>query len=150
MREEGRVREEGKVTRSEPGWTLLRWLYGLFFVATGAWILVSVTTGLTSAPEQPNARSQAFMDALAATGFMDPLVAASFILGGGALLVRRTIGVGVVVLAPPVAVILLFHLTLSGQIVPGIAVAAILAAIAWKHRGGLKCLWSYDVEKRGQ
>lgn len=132
------------MAKRELPWTIVRWVYGLFFLGMGVGILVSVTTGLISAPQQPNARSQAFMDALAASGFMDPLLAASFILGGGALLVRRTIPLGVVVLAPSVAVILLFHLTLSGQVIPGLVVGAILAAVAWRHRDGLACLWFYD------
>ena len=122
-------------------WDVLRWLYGLFFLLTGVWIILSVSTGFTSPPPQPNARAAAFMQALSATGFIDPLLAFSFILGGGALLSRQTVPLGLVVLAPSVAVILLFHLVLSHQLPVGLVVAALWFALAWRERDRLSCLW---------
>ena len=123
-------------------WTALRWLYGLFFLLTGIWILVSVTTGLTSPPPQPTKSAADFMRALGTSGFMDPLLALSFILGGGSLLLDRTAPLGLVILAPPVTVILLFHLFLSGQAAVGLTAAGILLALMWHHRRRLRCLWA--------
>src|SRR4051812_31925322 len=131
-----------EMARGRLFWTVLRSLYGLFFLLTGAWIILSVTTGLVSPPPQPSARAAAFMQALSASGFMDPLLALSFVLGGGSLLVRRTAPLGLVILAPAVAVILLFHLFLSHQLLVGIVVAGILLALMWQERARLACLWS--------
>ena len=124
------------------GWHGLRWLYGLFFLLTGLWILVSVTTGLTSPPPQPTKEAADFMRALGASGFMDPLLAASFILGGIFLLSDRTAPLGLVILAPAVTVILFFHLLLSGQAPVGLVVAAALLALVWHYRSRLRCLWT--------
>lgn len=120
----------------------LRWLYGLFFLLNGMWILVSLTTGLTGPPPQPTPAAAAFMDALGASGFMDPLLACCFLLGGGALLLDRTAPLGLVILAPAVAVIFLFHLLLSHQWPVGATVAAIYLALAWFYRARLRCLWT--------
>jgi hypothetical protein len=130
----------GEDVSSRLAWIALRWLYGLFFLLTGLWIIVAVTTGLIGPPPQPNARAAAFMQALSASGFMDPLLGLSFIFGGGALLWRRTAPLGLVILAPSVAVILLFHLVLSGQVPVGLIVAGLLLALMWHERDRLACL----------
>jgi hypothetical protein len=129
-------------------WSVLRWLYGLFFLATGLWILVSVGTGMLSPPSQPTPRAAAFMEALSASGFMDPLLALSFILGGGALLARRTAPAGLAILAPAVAVILLFHLFLSGQWPVGLVVAGVFLALAWHYRTAFASLWSWQAKRQ--
>jgi hypothetical protein len=125
-------------------WSALRLLYAAFFLLTGIWILVSVTTGLTSPPPQPTRAAADFMRALGATGFMDPLLGLSFVFGGGALLFHRTAPLGLVVLAPSVTVILLFHLRLSGQIAVGLVVAGLFPALAWRYRRALASLWDGD------
>jgi hypothetical protein len=128
--------------RGERVWAILRIVYGLFFLSTGLFILMATTTGMLAAPVQPTASAQALTDALDATGFMDPLLAAAYLAGGGALLFNRSAPLGIVILAGPVAVILFFHLTLSGQYIWGPAVAAVLAALAWHYRLRLETLWT--------
>ncbi|HSQ94669.1 MAG TPA: hypothetical protein VLM18_01040 [Croceibacterium sp.] len=91
---------------------------------------------------QPTASAQEFTDALSASGFIEPLLAAAYGAGGGVLLFDRSAPLGIVTLAGPVAVILFFHLTLSGQYIWGPAVAATLAALAWHYRLRLETLWS--------
>ena len=131
-------------------WTAMRFGYGLFFLLSGIAILLSVATGWPGAPAQPTPEAQAFTDALAASGFVDPLLGAVCAAGGASLLIDRTAPLGIVLLAPPVAIILFFHLTLSGQYIWGPAVAAGLAALAWRYRLRLSALWSADshVERR--
>lgn len=129
-------------------WIALRLLYGLFFLLTGIWIVISVTTAMVGPPPQPTPGAAAFMDALAASGFMDPLIAASFILGGGLLLSSRTAPAGLVVLAPAVSVILLFHLLLSGQAIVGILVAAIFLVLAWHYRRAFVPLLTWQPDGR--
>jgi hypothetical protein len=128
------------------GWTIARIIYGLFFLATGMWILVSITTGLLSAPVQPTRAAADFMHALDEARFVDPLLAVSFVLGGGALLFDRSAPLGLILLAPPVVVILGFHLFLSGQILWGPFVAAWFLAFAWRYRRAFVPLWTHRSE----
>jgi hypothetical protein len=127
-------------------WTAIRWIYGLFFLLTGIWIALSVTTDLTSPPDQPTSSAAAFMDALSASGFMDQVLAISFVGGGALLLFNRTAPAGLLILAPPVTVILLFHLMLSGQAVVGVVVAAVFVALAWHYRRAFAPLWTWQVD----
>jgi hypothetical protein len=123
-------------------WTAGRMVYGAFFLATGIWILVFVATGLLPAPTQPTPEAAAFMAALSRARFVDPMIALSFVAGGGCLLLDRTAPLGLVLLAPPVAVILGFHLFLSGQYLWGPFVAAWFALLAWRYRRRFAALWS--------
>ena len=120
---------------------VLRWLYGSFFLLTGVWILISVSTGIVDSPVQPTPEAAAFTRALSKSRFMDPLLAWSFVVGGTSLLFERSVPLGLVTLAPSVAVIFLFHLLLSGQIVVGIMVASVFGIVAWFYRRRLSCLW---------
>jgi hypothetical protein len=129
------------------GWAWARAIYGLFFAATGAWILVSVTTRLLPAPAQLTRDAAAFMQALADARFIDPLLALSFILGGGLLLCYRTAPAGLVMLAPSLAIILFFHLFLTGQYLWGAFVAAWFLLLAWYYRRAFVDLWSYSHER---
>lgn len=125
-------------------WPALRIIFGLFFLLMGLWA-VSSSFGLGSPPEQPTKAAADFTSALTNSGFMDPLMGVSFIVGGGALLLRRTVPLGLVVLAPSVAVILFFHLVLSRQYLWGPFVAAYFLALAWHHRRQLEPLWQAHV-----
>jgi len=133
------------MTKREICWTTARLIFALFFLSTGIAIWTHVLLGIGGAPVQPTERAQAFTDALTATGFMDPLVGLSYVAGGGALLAKRTSPLGIVLLGPSIVVILLFHLTLSGQIVWGPFVAAWFAALAWRFREPLLGLVGYPT-----
>jgi hypothetical protein len=124
------------------GWAVARTIYGLFFLTTGLWILLSVTTGIVGAPVQPTPQAAAFMKALDQAGFIDPLLAISYMIGGGSLLFERTAPLGLVLLAPSVAVILGFHLFLSGQYLWGPFVAACFMLLAWRYRRSFEPLWT--------
>ena len=132
------------MNKQEICWTVARWIFGLFFLGTGVMIWAHVLTGIGAAPVQPTARAQAFTDALTATGFMDPMVGSSYVSGGGALLAKRTSPLGLVLLGPLIVVILVFHLTLTGQIIWGPFVAAWFAAITWRFREPLLGLVGYS------
>ena len=131
---------EALARRLELVWTGFRIVFGLFFLSMGLWA-VSSAFGFVSPPQQPTKAAADFSDALTKTGFMDPLLGASFIFGGTALTLRRSAPLGIVMLAPSVAVILLFHLFLTGQYIWGSFVAAYFLALAWHHRGRLVPLW---------
>ncbi len=122
--------------------TVVRIVYGLFFLAIGLAILAWLVTGVGSAPTQPNPAAQAFTDALSRSRFIDPLLAISYVVGGAALLRDRTAPLGLVVLAPSVAVITLFHFLLSSQWPIGLAVASVFGVLALAYRQRLSALWT--------
>lgn len=128
----------------ELAWAVLRVTYGLFFFTTGVWIWLHIFTGRFPAPVQPTQQAAAFMLAFSATGFMDPLLGLSYLVGGGALLTRRTAPLGLVVLAPSVAVIFFFDLLLAGQTVWPVVIAGVFAAIGWRFRAGLWPLVQFE------
>jgi hypothetical protein len=124
----------------ERAWAVLRVVYGLFFFVTGIWIWLHILTGRFPPPVQPTPEAAAFMSAFDASGFMEPLLGLTYLIGGGALLVRRTAPLGLVVLAPSVAVIFFFDLLLAGQTFWPLIVASWFAALAWRLRAGLRPL----------
>ncbi len=124
------------------GWRLLRVIYGAFFLATGLWMLVSLL-GFGNPPEQPTKAAAEFMQALTNARFVDPLLALSFISGGGLLLLNRTAPLGLLILAPSVVVILFFHLVLSGQYFWGPFIAAYFLLLAWRYRRAFVSLWTF-------
>src|SRR4249919_1637249 len=94
-------------------WIGLRWLFALFFFSTGVAIALGLTIGWPPAIQQPTASAQALYSALHAAGFMDPLLGASYLVGGAALALRRTAPLGLVLLAPSVVVIFFFDTFLA-------------------------------------
>jgi hypothetical protein len=124
-------------------WAAARIVYAIFFLATGIWILLAVTTGALSAPAQPTREAAEFMQSLTNARFVDPLLAGSYVAGGLCLLFNKTAPLGLVFLAPSVAVILFFHLFLSGEYFWGPAVAGYFLLIAWRYRRAFEPLWTY-------
>ena len=121
-----------------------RWIFALWYLATGATWFVSRARGRGGAHREAAAGAAAFQAALTQSGFMDPLLALICLLGGAALLVRRTSPLGIVMLAPVVAVIFFFHLVLTGNWVWGTLNLLWFAALAWSCRDALKTLWHYS------
>ncbi len=121
--------------------TAARWVFGLFYFATGVAIVFSLF-GLGSAPQQPTPASSAFAKALNDSGFIDPLIAAVYLTGGGALLLRRTAPLGIAILTPVVIGIFCFHIALSGQWPWGTLNLAWLLALAWCFRNSFQPLWN--------
>jgi hypothetical protein len=121
-----------------------RWIFGLFYATTGVQVLAFQMFG-GEMGVQPTPEAQAFMNAIASSGFMNYLLAGSYIAGGAALLWRRTAPLGAALLAPSVAVILLFHLTLSGQWIWGPLNAVWLAVLLWNYRSAYTSMWRYPA-----
>jgi hypothetical protein len=120
-----------------------RWLFGLWYVITGCAWLVSHLLGRGVAQHETVAGAIAFQTALTESRFMDPLLASTCLFGGAALLFRRTSPLGIVVLAPVVVVIFLFHVVLSGNWIWGTLNLFWLAGLAWRCRRAFATLWSY-------
>lgn len=123
-------------------WRIVRWLYGGYFIYTSVMIARTLWIGGKGVP-QPTPEAKAFYDALHATGFLYPLMGLTFGAGGLALLLQRTAPLGVVVLAPSVGVIFLFHLMLTGNVVWGSEWALGLVLLAWHYRDAYTVLWNY-------
>ena len=124
-------------------WRLLRWLYAAYFMFVGYSVLIHLLRGATIHIHQPTAAAQVFSDALEASRFMYPTLAVSYLGGGLALLFPRTAPLGLAILGPPVAIILLFHVFLTGQFVWGVGWAAAWLLMVWRYRRGFLPLLSY-------
>lgn len=125
--------------------TVARWIFGLFYFATGVAIFLYAFFGIGSPPSQPTPQATEFTLALTASHFIDPLLSLAYLFGGGALLIRRCAPLGIVVLSPVVLVIFCFHLVLSGQWLWGTINLAWLLMLAWQFRAAFRPLWSYPL-----
>ena len=127
---------------------VVRWIFGLFYVAVGTVALASRMLGKPFATPINNEQEYAFASALTASGFMDPLVSAACLVGGLLVLVRRTTPLGLAVLAPLIGVIFLYHLVLSGSPLIGALQLALLFVLAWLHRSAYRPMWNYRAGTR--
>lgn len=125
--------------------TLARWIFGLFYFSTGVAIFLYTVFGIGSPPSQPTHKAEEFALALTASHFIDPLLSLAYLVGGGALLVRRSAPLGILVLTPAVVVIFCFHLVLSGQWFWGSLNLAWLLMLAWHFRSAFRPLWNYPA-----
>ena len=92
-------------------------------------------------PEMPQAAG-AFFGALAATGFMLPLVFATQVVGGVLLLIGM-VPLGILVLTPVIVHIVGFHLFLAPGGLPfAIVVAALGVFLAWAYRRAYRSLFT--------
>ena len=120
------------------GWTVLRILFGLFFIYSP--IMVIVQFGGQHPPETVAAASH-FTQALDATGFMTPALIASFLVAGVALLFNRTAPVGLIIVAPSIFVITCFHWFLTGKYVWGAIWLVWFLLLVWRYRRVFARLW---------
>jgi hypothetical protein len=121
-----------------------RWIFGLWYLLTGAMWLVTHALRRGTAHQEVTTGAIAFQKALTESHFMDPLLAFACLLGGGALLLRRTTPLGIVVLAPLVIVIFLFHLILTGNWIWGTLNLGWFTGLAWYCRRAFTSLWNYS------
>ena len=91
-------------------------------------------------PAMPDA-AVAFFGALAATGYMIPLLFGTQVVGG-ALLLAGLVPLALVVLAPVIVDIVLFHVFLAPDGLPLAIVVSLLASfLAWVHRDAYRPLF---------
>jgi hypothetical protein len=81
--------------------------------------------------------------AMAESLFMNPLLCLACLVGGGAMLFRRTTPLGIVILAPLVIIIFCFHMVITKSYLWGALNLVLLAANAWRFRRGFDPLWNY-------
>lgn len=109
--------------------TVARLLLGLVFLVFG------LNGFLHFIPNMPMPDAAvAFFGALAATGYMMPLLFTTQVVGGVLLLSGMYVPLGLALLAPVIVNIFLFHLFLApGGLVIAIIVAAIELFLAWRY-----------------
>ena len=93
-----------------------------------------------------------FMASLAATGYMRPLLNSTEVLSGLLILSGWGLPLGLILLAPVLVNILLFHVILTpGEWAIALLLVAIELALAWIHRSAWRGILFYrpDVSARG-
>lgn len=116
--------------------TAARLLLGLAFFVFG----LNGFLNFIPAPSEPiPPGAAAFGGALAATGYMFPLVKGTEVLAGALLLANRFVPLALALLAPVLVNIVLFHgfLAPSGS-GPGVALLALELYLAWSYRGAFR------------
>ncbi len=110
--------------------TAARMLLGLIFFVFG----LNGFLGFIPQPPMPEAGG-AFMGALAATGYMLPLVKGTEVLAGLLLLSGRFVPLALVLLAPVIVNIALFHVVLApANMVMAVVLLALEGYLAWAYR----------------
>ena len=119
--------------------TALRLLYALFWVGVpiSGWVFD------VPPPRQPTAEANAFWDAIAATGFMVPLLSFNYFVGGVLCFLERTTPLGLAMLSPPLVIAVLFNALLARVGGPWIVIAVLHVLLMWTYRAAFVPLWSY-------
>jgi uncharacterized membrane protein YphA (DoxX/SURF4 family) len=116
--------------KSSAVWIIARSLLGLVFVVFG----LNKFLHFIPNPPEPSAAMD-FFGALFRTGYFIPLLATTETVSGVLLLTGRLVPLALILLAPVIVNIFMFHLFLSPS---GLQIAVILAilevALAWMHR----------------
>lgn len=110
------------------------------------WVVFGLNGFLHFIPLPPHpGKAGAFLGALAATGYMFPLIKGTEVLGGLLLLTGRFAPIGLVLLAPVAVNIFAFHLFLepSGMVMPILLVAGGLY-LAWHYRSAYTTVLGLD------
>jgi uncharacterized membrane protein YphA (DoxX/SURF4 family) len=81
----------------------------------------------------------AFMGALAATGYMFPLIKGTEVIAGSLLLAGRFVPLALVLLAPIVVNIVAFHVVFTpGESAMSLIIAALTIFLAWAYRASYR------------
>ena len=130
------------------GWRLARYGFAAYFAFVGVAVLL-FEAGLVPAPKlETEPRASAFLLAMTATGYVNALLAISFLAAAAAVLAERTTPLGLAIVAPSIAGIFLFHLLLSGKLLWGGLWLLWWLALAWRYRAGFAGLWNYGGTSR--
>ena len=121
-----------------------RWLFALFYTYVGIAWFSHALFGTPWPAEKETIAAKALTSALTNSGIVDPLIAATCLIGGLLLFFRRTAPLGIAVLAPLVTGIFVFHLALNENWPWGTFHLLYLGALAWLHRSAYRPLWNYE------
>ncbi|AMJ55899.1 MULTISPECIES: hypothetical protein [Stenotrophomonas] len=122
-----------------------RWLFALFYIYVGASWFSYKLFGTAWPDHKETPAAKALTTALTDSGIVDPLIASACLGGGLLLLFRRTAPLGIVVLAPLVVGIFIFHLFLNHDWPWGTFHLCYLGVLVWLYRAGLRPLWNFQT-----
>lgn len=123
----------------------VRILQGLIFTVFG----LNGFLDFLPPPEAPEAGT-AFLGALAATGYMFPVIKLVEIIGGVMLLAGRFVPLGLTLLAPIIVNIFLFHLFLDpANMVIAVVVLIFEIFLAWAYRGSFSGVLAVNARPTG-
>lgn len=122
---------------------VMRWIFAPFYAYVGASWFSFKFFGTPWPEHNEAAAAKALTTAFTNSGIVDPLIYAASLAGGLCLLLRRTTPFGIIILAPLVTGIFLFHVALNRSWMWGTAHLCVLAALAWAFRSAFVPLWSY-------
>ncbi len=126
-------------------WRILRYVFAAYYLYVGAYLALSLMGVAPPLHLKLSNASASFQHALAETGFIDPALAATYVVSAIALCFDRTAPLGVVLLAPIMVIIFLTDTLLDTAWVWGTLHSAILAALAWHYRSAYRPMWNYGV-----
>lgn len=115
-------------------WAILRCLYAVMFLAAAAILVQGMLPGATPPPPEPTDAAQSLLEALTASGFVQPALVLCYIIAALALLRHQTAPLGLALVGPPVIVIMLFHALLSGRVLWALPWGVIWLALVWRYR----------------
>ena len=121
--------------------TAARFLFGTIFFVFG----LNGFLGFLPQPTPPEAAG-AFLGALAATGYMFPLIKLTEVLAGLLLLTNRFVPLALVVLAPVVVNIFAYHAVLDPSMGMAIALVVIHVYLGWSYRSSFRGLLAARAE----
>lgn len=115
----------------------LRLIFGAWFVFAG----LNDVLHFWQPPAPATPRSQLFMQGLAGSGYIFPVLGVVYTLSGLFLLTNRFVALALVMLAAPVVVIFGYHAAMEDHLLgPGLAVLLIYLVLAWQQRATLGAL----------
>jgi putative oxidoreductase len=124
--------------RSSIATVIFRSLLGLVFVVFG----LNKFLHFIPNPAEPPAAMD-FFGALFRTGYFIPLLASTEIVSGALLLIGFLVPFALVLIAPVIVNIFMFHLFLSPSGLPvAVVLVALELALAWHHRRAYAALFS--------
>ncbi len=119
------------------------------FITAGARILLGfifIASGLNGffqfvAPPPMQGNAAAFIEGLVASEYVFPVLFATYIIAGGALLANRFVPLALVLLAPAIVNIFAVHVRLAPHGLPlALAVVALEIFLAWRNRDAYRPL----------
>ena len=126
-------------------WGILRYVFAAYYLYVGVYLPLSLTGVLPPPHLKLSNASASFQQALAETGFVGSVLAATYVVSAGALCFDHTAPLGIVLLAPIMVMIFLTDTLLDTAWVWGTLHSAILAALAWHYRSAYRPMWNYGV-----
>jgi hypothetical protein len=116
----------------------VRLIFAVWYFGVGVFGLVT-----NDAVKDAAKASTPLEKAMAESLFMNPLLCLACLVGGGAMLFRRTTPLGIVILAPLVIIIFCFHMVITKSYLWGALNLVLLAVNAWQCRRAFDQLWNY-------